>query len=96
MKSMPQERSVAITDSGRGGSILYREGSLELRFDWEFGGSCLALIWGSALRYLRDSGGLSPERAREILEFVAGETVAQKAAGHPFAIDEQQCEITIR
>jgi hypothetical protein len=93
---MPEQRSVTITDSGRSGTISYREGCLELRFDWEFGGSCLAFILGNALRYQRDSGGLSPERTREILEFVAQQTVAQKAAGHSFAIDEQQCEITIR
>ncbi len=89
-------RNVTITDSGRSGTISYREGALELHFDWEFGGSCLAFIWGNSLRNLRDNGGLSPERAREILDFVARQTVADRAPGHSFEIDEPQCEITIR
>lgn len=96
MKGMPEERQVTITDSGRSGSIQYREGTLELHFDWEFGGTCLAVISGDALRRGRDTGGLTPERARDILEYVAWQTVAEKAPGHPFEIDERACEITIR
>lgn len=93
---MSDEPRITITQSGPSGSISYREGTLDLHFDWEFGGTCLAIIWGNALRQLRDTGGLAPERAREILEFVARESAAQKAPGHRFEIDEKSCEITLR
>jgi hypothetical protein len=96
MKGMPEQRQITITESGRSGSISYREGTLELHFDWEFGGTCLAVITGESLRRLRDTGGLSAEQAREILEFVAQQAVAQKAPGHPFDIDERACEIELR
>lgn len=93
---MQVARQIVIETSGRCGSIWYCEGSLRIEFDWEFGGSCVALIWGHSLRHLRDSGSVTVERARAILRFVAEQAVAQKAPSCTFDIDEERCEITIR
>jgi len=92
---MPEERQVVIETTGRGGSIWYCEGPLRIRFDWEFGGTCVALIFGDSLRELRDSGSVTVDRAREILSFVARQAVAQKATSCAFDIDEERCGITI-
>ena len=89
------DREVVIESSGRCGYIWYSEGPLRICFDWEFGGTCLVVIWTKALRDLRDSGSVTADRAREILNFVAQHAVAQKAPGHAFEIDEEQCGITI-
>lgn len=92
---MQEERQVVIETNGRGGTIWYCEGPLRIRFDWELGGTCLALIWGDSLRKLRDSGSLNVDRAAEILKFVASQAVAQKATGYSFDLDEERCQITI-
>ena len=89
------ERQVLIEGSGRCGSIWYCEGPLRIEFDWEIGGACVALIWGNALRQLRDSGSVTVDRAQEILSFVARQAVEQKAPSCAFEIDEERCEITI-
>ncbi len=92
---MPEERQVTVETHGRGGTIWYCEGPLRIGFDWEFGGSCLALIWGGSLRQMRDAGSVTADRAREILDFVARQVIAQKASGYSFKIDEASCEITV-
>jgi hypothetical protein len=92
---MIEEPQVVIETSGRSGSICYCEGPLRIGFDWEFGGTCVALIWGNSLLRLRESGAVSVERARDILRFVAQQVVAQKAPGCSVEIDEDRCEITV-
>jgi hypothetical protein len=92
---MAVEREIEIESSGRSGSIWYVEGPAKIRFDWEFGGTCVALIWGDSLRHLRDSGSITADRARDILNFVARRAVAEKAPNCRFELDELRCEITI-
>ncbi len=92
---MPDQPQVMIEENGRGGTIWYREGSFEVRFDWEFGGSCLALIWSQELCAARSSGSVTPARAQQILEFVAAQAIEQKAPNSKFKIDAETCDITI-
>jgi hypothetical protein len=92
---MSDQPQVTIEESGRSGSIWYREGSYQVRFDWEFGGSCLAIIWSQELLAAVQSGSITPDRARQILDFVAEQTIAQKANNSKFKIDAETCDITI-
>jgi hypothetical protein len=74
---------VQISQSGRGGTIEYQEEGCTIRFDWEFGGSVLAIIfppssWPSSLL----------SRRREIIERVGAEAVRQKAPNSRAEIDD--------
>ncbi len=84
-------RSVEITENGPGGSILYQEEGLAVRFSWEFAASpVLALVFGPEARHL------DGERQAEIYEFVAAEIIRQRAPGRRAAIDLEAGLITIR
>ena len=87
---------VTISENGRGGSIYYREGENTITFDWEFGGSALALIFGTAAEHWDKNYPWAVGRQAEIYDAVAKEVVRQRAAGHPFKIDLDTGDITIR
>lgn len=86
---MDQDWSVWIAQSGRGGSIIYREGGREARFDWEFaGGDAVAL-----LLFLAWPDWLPPHRRREVMERVAQEAIRQKAPSCRYEIADDQCVV---
>jgi hypothetical protein len=90
------EPVVEITESGRGGSIYYREGANQIRFDWEFGGgSTLALLFGDKSEGWDARHPWAAGRQAEIFEFVAKSTVEQKARGHRYKIELDSGDITI-
>ncbi len=87
---------VEITQSGRGGSIYYREGGNEIAFDWEFaGGSAVALLLGTKAEHWDARYPWAAGRQAEIYESVVRETIRQKASNSRYTIDLQSGDITI-
>ena len=80
--------SVEITQSGRGGSITYREGENTAGFDWEFGASpAIALIFGPTAEVWDRRYPWAAGRQAEIYDFVASEAVRQQAESAQFEVD---------
>src|SRR5262245_17697429 len=72
--------AVEIAQSGRGGSIAYREGANTVAFDWEFGASpAIALIFGPAAQTWDRHYPWAAGRQAEIYDVVGAEAVRQKA-----------------
>jgi hypothetical protein len=86
---------VTIEQTGRGGSIYYREGENTIVFDWEFGGSALALLFGVDTEHWDARYPWAIGRQAEIYDFVAKEVVRQQASGHRYKIDLASGDITI-
>jgi hypothetical protein len=88
---------VEITQSGRGGSIRYREGDREIPFDWEFAMSpAIALIFGPAAGSWDVSHPWAAGRRAEVYAFVGGEVARQKAEGAEADVDLDRGIITIQ
>jgi hypothetical protein len=79
---------VEIVTSGRGGSVVYREGSRTVDFSWEFAmPPALALLFGpSALRW-KHALSWAVGRQAEIFDTVGKEVVRQQAPGGEFIVD---------
>jgi hypothetical protein len=86
---------VAISQRGRCGSISYRESDNEIVFDWEFGGSAVALVWGTKMKDWIICHTWAANRQQEIYTFVANEVIRQKAPTSNFEIDLASGTITI-
>ena len=90
----PPQYTVEIGQSGRGGTIVYREGAHEAVLDWEFGGgNAVALIWlrGSAAGAVARAGGRDV-----LLRRVADEVVRRQAPSCRAEIEEESGTIVIR
>jgi hypothetical protein len=75
--------TVVIEQSGRGGSIFYREGENTARFSWEFAmPPAIALLFGPS-----PWPGWAAGRQAEIYAAVGAEVVRQKAPGGRFTMD---------
>lgn len=79
---------VEITDQGRSGTAIYREGDASAAFEWELALSpTLAYVYGIAARDWDEAYPWARGRQEEIYDFVAGEIVRQRAPGHRWVID---------
>jgi len=88
--------SVAITESGPGGQILYREGGHSIRFDWEFAaGPTLALIFGPPARGWDESHPWASGRQAEIFAYVGAEIIRQKAPNAGCLFDLETGDMSI-
>jgi hypothetical protein len=89
--------TVEITQTGRGGRIIYREGQIVIRFDWEFAGSdrVLALVFGSTARAWDENHPAARGRQAEIYDRVGAEIIGQKAPGSVCEIDLEKGLITV-
>ena len=95
--STSNQWSVTIAQSGRSGSITYRESAGSMPFYWEFGGSdAVAIIWIEKPPVWSSRYPWAVERKHEILERVADEVIRQKASACSADIDEQNGYIYIR
>lgn len=95
--SASQDWSVEILESGRSGSIGYREAAGFISFYWEFGGGdTVAIIWVEDLAAWNTRYPWAVGRRREIMERVARDVVRQKAPTCRAEIDEQSECIFIR
>lgn len=87
---------VEITQSGRGGSIYFREGLNTVAFDWEFALSpVLAEIWGTKAKSWDGTHPWAAGRQEEIFEFVAKEVVRQKTDNCAYSMDLYEGTITV-
>ena len=86
---------VTISQRGRAGSIAYREGAEAVTFEWEFGGSVVALIWGTKRSAWDGSCPWAKGRQAEIYDFVAKEVIRQKAPNSRIEIDLDSGTITV-
>lgn len=85
--SMPR---VDISNGGRAGTVTYREGRNSARFDWEFALSpVLAVVSGPPSAAWDRLHPWAAGRQEEVLRYVAGEVVRQRAAGCTAEIDVQ-------
>jgi hypothetical protein len=88
--------SVEITQSGRGGSIYYHEGTRTISFDWEFAASpALVLINGPSAAVWGQMHVWAAGRQSEIYSLVGEEVIRQKAPGYRFDSDIENGSITI-
>jgi len=92
----PRDVAVDITQSGRGGSITYREGGNAAAFDWEFGASpAIALIVGPTAEVWDRRYPWAAGRQAEIYDFVASEAARQQAEGAQFEVDLESGTISV-
>lgn len=90
------ESSVEITQSGRGGSIYYHEGTRTISFVWEFAASpALVLIIGPGAPVWDQMHIWAAGRQEEIYKTIAEEAIRQKAPGYRFVTDLANGTITI-
>ncbi len=90
-------RRVEITESGRSGSVVYREPASSLAFYWEFGGGgTVAIIQVSDASAWKARPSWAAGRRGEILRFVADEVIRQKAPNCRWEIDEDAGCILLR
>lgn len=86
--------TVTIETSGRGGTIRYRDEKGTIPFDWEFGGlDCIAIIFLPTSAQWGNTYQRSTEEAQQIVDFVAEETIRQKAPGCVSRISERWIDI---
>lgn len=88
--------TVEISQSGRGGSIYYREGDNTITFGWEFAlPPALALIFGTEAKHWEHQHPWVAGRQKEIFELVAEEVIRQKAPGSDFESEPDTGSLTI-
>jgi hypothetical protein len=86
---------VTISREFRAGLISYQEGENEAQFDWEIGGSVVALIWGTKRRDWESRYPWAAGRQSEIYDFVAKEVIRREAPNSKSKIDLETGTITI-
>jgi hypothetical protein len=80
--------SVEIEQSGRGGTIIYREGENTVSFGWEFAmPPAIALLFGPSALQWSHYGAWATDRQAEVFATVGTEVVRQKAPGGDFTAD---------
>jgi hypothetical protein len=86
---MPTRWSVVVEESGRSGSVIYREAEGAIVCPWEFSGgeAVVAVRVGTAAEWLR-SHPWAVGRREEILGRIAGEVVRQRAPSCFMQLDE--------
>ncbi|TAE62039.1 MAG: hypothetical protein EAZ89_00100, partial [Bacteroidetes bacterium] len=85
---------LSYEEMGRGGLIRYHEGSLTLKFDWEFaGGNGVVIIFVPKPAFWQQHTGLPAERRQDVLEFVAERVIRDKASGCTYEISDDAIEI---
>ena len=88
--------SVEIEERGRAGYIYYKEKGNVIRFDYEIGGSVLALIWPPDKQIWETKCPWAIGRRQEIIERVKKEVLRQKAPNSIAEEDEQHNVIYIK
>lgn len=89
-------RSVTITEQGRSGTVVYREGQGSLSFHWEFGGGDVVAIVQAGDDLAWRAHPWAVARRAEILRFTADEVVRQKLPNCRAEIDAGSGDILFR
>lgn len=75
-------RRLEYTQDGRGGSIYYKEGELNIHFDWEFGGgNAVVIIYIPEVKHWEPRTGTPLSRRDEILTFLCEQVIRDQAPG---------------
>ncbi len=84
-------------NQGRGGTVLYKDDTSEIRFDFEFGGgNCVAIIFiPSPAAWVKATNRMAEERD-EIIEFVAKQAIHDQVSGGYYKILDDYIEIFSR
>lgn len=70
------------TQDGRGGSIYYKEGQINISFGWEFGGgNTVVIIFIPEPKYWEAQTGTPFSRRDEILQFLCDQVIRDQAPG---------------
>lgn len=89
---------VKISQSGRGGTIVYFENAQKLSFDWEFAIDGALLFVPSPLHWNnfcdRNDFTQAQNRRDEILERVCRDVIRQKTSGAKYEIDDDYISIS--
>lgn len=89
--------SVTITDHGREGEVIYREGSRAITGYQEFGGaSVVAIVSMGSVDEWRTHHAWAVDRRTQILRYIADEVIRQKAPGCSVEIDDVSGNIIVR
>jgi len=74
-------RRVRIEGTGRCGCAHYFEDDKKITFDWEIGGTVVAILWSCPVEEWNVKYPWAEGRNEEILKFVADEAIRQKSPG---------------
>ena len=95
--SASEQWNINIVESGRSGSVEYRDSAGRMSFYWEFGGGdTVAIIWVGDPAAWSSKYPWAIDQRRTILERVAGEVIRQKAPTCRSDIDDKKGYIYIR
>ncbi|MCF0069986.1 hypothetical protein LZD49_05855 [Dyadobacter sp. CY261] len=79
--------TVEYTQDGRGGIIYYKEGDINIRFDWEFGGgNAVVIFYIPEIKYWEAQTRTPLSRRDEILRFVCEQVIRDQAPGCKYKI----------
>lgn len=74
--------TLEYTQDGRGGSIYYKEGDINIQFGWEFGGfNTVVIIFIPESKYWEAQTGTPLSRRDEILQFLCDQVIRDQARG---------------
>jgi hypothetical protein len=92
---MTAQGTVEIRQDGPGGTILYLQNGVELRFSWEFAmPPSIALVFGPLA--WKEFASAAAEVKTAIFHRVAAEVVRQRAPGGSYEIDWDRGILDIR
>lgn len=84
---------VSYEQEGRGGTVIFQQDDIILRFSWEFGGGkALALIFVPSAETWENETGLPLERRESILDFVGWRVIADQG-GARYVLSDDILEI---
>ncbi len=83
------ERRLEYIDEGRGGYVVYTDKAGTFKFFFEYGGGdCVAIIYMPKIEKWEAETKRSIAARQEILDFVATQTIKEKAPGCSYEISD--------
>lgn len=88
------QKKLLYFNQGRGGTVLYKDDTSEIKFDFEFGGgNCVAIIFVPSPGQWASATKRSIDERDEILQFVASQATHDQVSGGYFKISDNWIEI---
>jgi len=87
-------RSLLYNNQGRGGTVIYKDNTSTIHFDFEFGGGdCIAIIFIPSEKYWETQTGRSLSERKDILEFVAVQSAKDQTFNGTYKILDSFIEL---
>ncbi len=87
-------KKLEYTQDGRGGSIVYLDGEVSIKFSYELAAPPgIIIIFIPKWQYWESQTGLPLKDRDEILEFVCKQVIIDKARGYRYSIGEEIIDI---